>query len=411
MSTIEIPLNIPNVKVVKVEKVGNRELLIFVESTVKNTCCRECGKNITKSNGSGRMLRLRHLAVFGLEVYICIRPVRYQCIDCDNNPTTTQTLPWYNQRSPHTKVYENHVLMELINSTVEDVSIRESLGYEAVMGIIERHIKPEVNWQDIERIDTIGIDEISLKKGHKDFVVIVTALTDGKITVLAVLKDRKKVTVKDFFLSIPKRLRKSVEAICTDMYDGFVNAAKEVFGRKIVVVDRFHVAKLYRKGLETLRKKELKRLKEELSEDEYKKLKGVMWLLRKSKADFTEEETATLKYLFELSPSLESAYDLCKQLTDIFDEEISKGKAKLKIKKWKKKVKKSGLTCFNPFLKTLDNWMEEITNYFIDRQSSGFVEGLNNKIKVIKRQCYGILNVKHLFQRLYLDVEGYALFA
>ena len=248
MSTIEIPLNIPNVKVVKVEKVGNRELLIFVESTVKNTCCRECGKNITKSNGSGRMLRLRHLAVFGLEVYICIRPVRYQCIDCDNNPTTTQTLPWYNQRSPHTKVYENHVLMELINSTVEDVSIRESLGYEAVMGIIERHIKPEVNWQDIERIDTIGIDEISLKKGHKDFVVIVTALTDGKITVLAVLKDRKKATVKDFFLSIPKRLRKSVKAICTDMYDGFVNAAKEVFGRKVIVVDRFHVAKLYRKG-------------------------------------------------------------------------------------------------------------------------------------------------------------------
>jgi transposase len=300
---------------------------------------------------------------------------------------------------------------DTINSTVEDVSIRESLGYEAVMGIIDRNIKPEVNWQDIKRIDAIGIDEISLKKGHKNFVVIVTARTDGKITVLAVLKDRKKATVKDFFLSIPKRLRKSVKAICTDMYDGFVNAAKEVFGRKVIVVDRFHVAKLYRKGLETLRKKELKRLKEELSEDEYKKLKGVMWLLRKSKVDFTEEETATLKYLFELSPSLESAYDLCKQLTDIFDEEISKGKAKLKIKKWKKKIKKSGLTCFKPFLKTLDNRMEEITNYFIDRQSSGFVEGLNNKIKVIKRRCYGILNIKHLFQRLYLDVEGYALFA
>ena len=55
--------------------------------------------------------------------------------------------------------------------------------------------------------------------------------------------------------------------------------------------------------------------------------------------------------------------------------------------------------------------MDEITNYFLDRQTSGFVEGLNNKIKVIKRRCYGILNVKHLFQRIYLDLSGYTLFA
>ena len=55
--------------------------------------------------------------------------------------------------------------------------------------------------------------------------------------------------------------------------------------------------------------------------------------------------------------------------------------------------------------------MDDITNYFLDRQTSGFVEGLNNKIKIIKRRGYGILNVKHLFQRILLDLAGYALFA
>jgi len=55
--------------------------------------------------------------------------------------------------------------------------------------------------------------------------------------------------------------------------------------------------------------------------------------------------------------------------------------------------------------------MDKITNYFINRQTSGFVEGLNNKIKVIKRRCYGILNVKHLFQHIYLDLGGYSLYA
>lgn len=54
--------------------------------------------------------------------------------------------------------------------------------------------------------------------------------------------------------------------------------------------------------------------------------------------------------------------------------------------------------------------MEEITDYFIGRQTGGFAEGLNNKIRVIKRRCYGIFNVKHLFQRIFIDIEGYSLF-
>ena len=249
MPMIEVPLDIPDVKVVKVEETNNGDLIVSVESLVEGTCCHGCGRNITKRNGSGRVIVLRHLSILGRRVYVRISPIRYQCTFCDGNPTTTQTLPWYYQRSPHTKDYENHILIELISSTVEDVSIKEDLGYEAIMGIIDRRVKPEINWEESKKIDAIGIDEISLKKGHKDFVVIVTARTGGKITILAVLKDRKKKTVQDFFLTIPEHLRKTVKAICSDMYDGFVNAAKEVFGSKIVVVDRFHVAKLYRKGL------------------------------------------------------------------------------------------------------------------------------------------------------------------
>jgi transposase len=55
--------------------------------------------------------------------------------------------------------------------------------------------------------------------------------------------------------------------------------------------------------------------------------------------------------------------------------------------------------------------MDEIANYFLARLNSGFVEGLNNKIKTIKRRCYGIFNTSHLFQRIFLDLEGYQRFA
>ncbi len=411
MGKIEIPLDIPGVEVEKVEFNSKGDFIITVRSTIKGATCNKCGREITKSHGYDREITLRHLSILGRKTYIRIRPARYQCPYCDNNPTTTQKLPWYDPRSPHTKAYEDNVLLSLVNSTVEDVSIKEDLGYEAVMGIISRHIGYEVNWKTIKRIDVIGLDEISLKKGHKDFVTIVTGRTGGKTIILGVLEDRKKSTVKKFLMQIPKKLRKKVTAICSDMYDGFINAAKEVFGKRVIVVDRFHVAKLYREGLDKLRKKELKRLKEQLSEEEYKKLKGAMWSLRRKKEELTDKDLETLECLFQHSPSLEVAYKLCNDLTDIFEEDISKSQAKRKITRWRKKVKKSALKCFDSFLKTLNKYIDEITNYFIDRQTSGFVEGFNNKIKVIKRRCYGILNVKHLFQRIYLDLEGYSLYA
>ena len=83
----------------------------------------------------------------------------------------------------------------------------------------------------------------------------------------------------------------------------------------------------------------------------------------------------------------------------------------MRLIKWAHKVRRSVLTCFDEFLTTLDNWLGEIINYFVNRLNSGFVEGLNNKVKTIKRRCYGILKVTTLFQRLYLDLEGYRRFA
>jgi transposase len=108
---------------------------------------------------------------------------------------------------------------------------------------------------------------------------------------------------------------------------------------------------------------------------------------------------------------LKLAYQLREKLSAIFDEPLTKKQATEKIKQWRKDVEESELTCFNTFLTTLNNHLNEITNYFINRFNSGFVEGLNNKIKVLKRRCYGLLNLDHLFQRLFLDLEGYRLFA
>jgi transposase len=413
---ISLPLDIPNVAVLSVSLNKHGDYIITVESRQIGTTCQHCGREITKFNSYGRWIELRHLPILGHRVYIRLQPKRYQCSYCSNR-TTTQELDWYETKSPHTKAYDRHLMVQLVNSTVEDVSRKENVGYDAVEGAIERCIHITVNWDEFDELGVIGIDEIALTKGRKNFVAIVTTQqADGHVAVLAVLPDRKKKTVRQFLETIPKRLRRTMETVCTDMWEGYVNAVKEFAAAHLevsveVVVDRYHVAKNYRECVDKVRKRECRRLKKELSETEYEEIKDVMWIVRKNNEDLTSDERKKLNRLFEYLPELKLAYTLREELTAIFEMRLTKEEARMRLIKWRDKVRRSVLTCFDKFLTTLDNWLDEIINYFVNRLSSGFVEGLNNKVKTIKRRCYGITQVTTLFQRLYLDLEGYRQFA
>jgi transposase len=405
-------LDIPEVRVLKSELSPRGDYTLTVESTLEGTKCRKCGREIKEVHGLDEGITLRHLPILGRKVFLRLRPKRYRCPYCEGGPTTTQELGWYTAKSPHTKAYEKYLLVQLVHATVEDVSLKEELGYKALEGIVDRWISREVNWAEVQGMKLLGLDEIALKKGHRDFVVIVTARTAaGEVKVLAVLPDRRKETVQAFLARMPRPVQRAIRTVCTDLYEGFITAVKEVLGHAQVVADRYHVAKLYRECADHLRKQELRRLKQDLPKEHYEEIKGAMWPFRKNPADLEVDEHAVLQRLFAYAPDLHRAYIYREQLTAIFEQDLSKEKAKHEIKQWRRRVQASGLQCYESFFTTLDNWLEEITNYFLHRHNSGFVEGLNNKIKVLKRRCYGIFNLAHLFQRLFLDLEGYRMFA
>jgi transposase len=409
---VTVPLDIPDVRVLKTELNERGELIITIESTKAGTTCHRCGRWITKSHGHDDWVTLRHLPVFGRPSFLRYRPKRYQCLECEGHPTTSQRLDWHEPNSPHTFAYDEHVLLQLVGSTIRDVSIKERMSYDEVLGTLERRIAAQVDWSAFTRLEVLGIDEIALKKGHRDFVTIVTArLANERVVLLGVLPDRQKDTLVAFLRTIPYRLGKTIHTVCCDMYEGYSEAVREELSEARIVVDRFHVTRQYHQAADDLRQRELKRLKKTLPEVEYRQLKGSMWAFRKKPQDLKPEERRVLRKVFKLAPQLKQAYDLREQLTAIFDQPISKAEGQRKLKNWIRKVRKSGLACFDKFIQTLENWWEEITNYFVDRASSGFVEGLNNKLKVLKRRCYGIFNQQHLFQRIFLDLEGYRLFA
>ena len=409
---VMVPLDVPDVRVLKTEMNKDEDLIIPIECTKAGTTCRVCGRWISKTHGHADWVTVRHLPVFGRPTYLRYRPRRYECQECEGQPTTVQKLDWHDPYSRYSFVYEEHLLLQLVDSTVRDVSIKERIGYDAVLGILERRMETEVDWSKFTELEVLGLDEIALKKGQRDYVTIVTARLQGeRIVLLGVLPDRQKDVVVAFLRSIPQRLSVTIRTVRCDMYEGYSEAVREELPQAQIVVDRFHVTRHYHQAADQLRQSELKRLKKELPAEAYRELKGNLWAFRKQLDDLTAEERRVLRKLFQYAPQLKQAYELRQQLTAIFDQDLPKAVGQRKIRNWIRRVRLSGLKCFDPFLKTLERWWEEITHYFDDRANSGFVEGLNNKIKVLKRRCYGILNREHLFQRICLDLEGYRLFA
>ena len=408
---IQVPLNLPDVRVLSTHRIESGHWLIRIESTLDGTQCRRCGREIRDLHGLDAVVRLRHLPLFDVPVFSEIRPKRYRCPFCAGTPTTTQRCEWYAPRSPNTKAYEQWALRLLINTTVADAARKLGVLEETIDGILDRWIACAVDWAPWERLGVLGLDEIALKRGHRDFVTLVTVpVEEGGVEIVAVLADRKKETVAAFLRAIPERLRHTVERACTDMYEGFVNAIKEEIPWAEVVIDRFHVARAYRDCADTVRKRELKRLKHALPKAEYAEITGAMWPFRKRPEALKPEEGDLLARLFTYSPKIEVAYHLREDLTDLFDRDYTKAGAKCAIRAWCKRVRQSGLTEFERFLGTIDRWLDEITNYFQGRQTSGFVEGFNNRVKVLTRRCYGMFKVGRLFQRLTLDLHGYQLF-
>jgi transposase len=263
----------------------------------------------------------------------------------------------------------------LNNSTVADAARKLGISEETIEDLLDRWIERSVAWDAWERLSVLGLDEIALKRGHRAVVTLVTVpLEGGCVEMVAVLPDRKKETVAAFRRTIPETLRRTIARACTDMSEGFVTALIEEIPGVEIVIDRFHVARAYCDCADTVRKKALKRLKRTLPKAEYAEITGVMWPFRKRPGDREPEERELLERLFTDSPKIEAAYHLREDLTDLFDRDDTKAGAKRAIREWCKRVRQSGLAAFERFLGTIERWMEEITNDFIGRQTSGFVE-------------------------------------
>lgn len=223
--------------------------------------------------------------------------------------------------------------------------------------------------------------------------------------VLDVLESRDKDTLVKYLRSGKgSGLLAQVEEVTTDMWDAYVAAAEEVFtGQAVVTIDRFHVMKNFQERLTEARRQ----IQRGLGKEEAKELKGTRWLWVTNGDNLSEEQRQELQGLKERFPLLRQLAEQREGLRAIFEDKTIKDAATgtQRLQAWLEEAKTLGLDALAKFGKTLENWMDKIANYFVNRSSNGRTEGFNRGLRAILWRCFGMRNFHHFRLRV-LDSFG-----
>ena len=223
--------------------------------------------------------------------------------------------------------------------------------------------------------------------------------------VLDVLESREKdFVVKHLREMVASGLLADVEEVTCDMWDGYVTAAQEVFGKDLrVVIDRFHVMKNFQEQLTDARRQ----IQRNLDKEEAKALKGTRWLWVKNWENLTVQERAELEELKKRFPQLKQLAEQRESLRAIFEDKKidSAVEGQKRLQEWMQEARKLALKGLETFCKTLTNWLDKIANYFATRSSNGRTEGFNHGLRSILWRAFGMTNF-HRFRLRVLDRFG-----
>lgn len=216
--------------------------------------------------------------------------------------------------------------------------------------------------------------------------------------VLDVLSDRKKATLITWLKDPPEGIDLSHLAFAaTDLWAHYRAAVHTVFPEVSVVADRFHVVQNLHDVIHNMRREAQEAAADD---DERKQLKGLRYLLLKNEHNLTDGDQERLAALADSHPELHRLWQLRQDLHDWYETEATPDQARLTLETWIAEARDLGMKHLDTFCNTLTEWQTEIVNFFFHRITSGFVEGMNSKIRVLKRIAFGIPNFDHFRLRV-----------
>lgn len=387
MENINEILNLKNINVLNF-KYFNDRIEIDIELQKKIQVCPKCNKE-TGWIQSNRVQKIRDVNFGDRKSYLNLHKKRYKCKFCSK--TFLEENNFLNAYQRMTSRLVNEILLKLesersFTSVAKDYDI-------SVNTIIRLFDKIQYPNSKLENVEVLSIDEFKGNTGGEKYNCII-ADPKRKI-ILDILPKRYKTDLQIYFYKIDKKTRDSIKIFISDMWQTYFDIAKDKFKKSKFVVDKYHWIRQVIWAFENVRKEEQKKFSRE-----YRKyFKRSKSLLTKRFKFLSDEKKQEVNIMLYYSEKLRIAHDLKEEFFEILECK-NRLEAKKKLTEWIMYAQSSGLKAFEKCAETFVNWSTGILNSFDTKYTNGFIEGCNNKIKVLKRNAYGYRNFKRFRNRI-----------
>ena len=369
----------------------NSQIVLKIQTPDTELCCPNCGsRNVVRTGSSLR--RFVSVPIGNSKTYLEMKVHRVKCHDC--GAIKQEEVDFAKGKRRHTIAFANMVIDLSRFATIQDIAWFLDVSWDVVKNIQMEFLQKEYSNPDLSNLRYISIDEFATHKGHV-YKTIVVDLETGRIVYVG--EGHGKSSLDDFWVKLGK-YSENIKAVCTDLSSAYTNAVSEHLPNASLVVDHFHVVKLMNEKLDLLRR-QLWHAEKEVNKR--KVIKGTRWLLLSNGRDlFDSEYKSRLDNALSLNQPLMVAYYLKEKLREIWNQ-CTKQMAEAVLDEWIQQAIDSKIQPLIKMAATLRGHKPYILAWYDYHISNGPTEGINNKIKVLKRQMYGFRDDEFFTLKLY----------
>jgi transposase len=359
----------------------------------KNGCrCSKCGRRgkIVRQRAAPRYWR--DLPVGPWSVWLMYWPRE---IRCATHGRVGERLPWADADSRVT--YRLEYLMLRYCQIMSQKAAAELLRLPAstLSDLLHRLIRRLREGHRIRRLKTIGIDEISYRKGHK-YATLVYDL--DRSCVVWIGQGKGRAAIDQFFNEALSDYQKArISTACCDMSQAYIGAIEDHCPNATLVLDRFHIVKALNEAVDEVRKAQWR----EAAQADRKALKGLRWLLYRHSSTRTQQDTRNLKALDKHNRRIYRAWRLKEEFEHFWDYKATWAAERF-LKRWTKSALLSRLEPMRKFVHTLRKHQHAVVAFIDTRVTNAIAEGINRIVRMVNNRASGYRNLEAFSDMIYL---------
>jgi transposase len=344
--------------------------------------CSGCGRRGPAYDRLGER-RFEFVPVWGIVVFRAYRMRRVNCARCG---VTVEMVPWCDGKNQLTTTYRWYLATWAKRLSWSEVASIFRTSWDSVLRAVGHAVEWGLAHRDLSDLTAVGIDEVAWSRGHR-YLTLVYDIGGEARRLLAVAEERTEASLRSCLDGLGEMACDRVRYVCSDMWKPYLNVIAERLGQAVHVLDRFHVMQKFGKALDEIRAEEARRLKRDGYEPV---LKRSRWCLLKRPENLTDKQTVKLSELLKYNLRTVRAYLLREDFQRLWEYKSAWWAGRF-LDEWTGRVMRSRLEPMKKVARTIRSHRPLILNWFRARGevSSGAVEGLNTKVKLVTRKSYG----------------------